>query len=468
MTDAASFGPYQVIRLLGEGGMGQVYLARQTVLDRDVVLKRIRPELATNAEIVRRFIVEAQAAAKLVHRHIVVVHDAATDPSGIPYIALEYLRGESLRDLLNRRRAVAGPFVPATRVALFLVQAGCALEFAHEHGVIHRDIKPDNVFLTGAPADRVWLLQSLGLPVEQFVKLLDFGIAKLARPGPSGTGTHAALGTPAYMPPEQLIGARDVDRRADVYALGAMCFEMLSGDVPWGTTTFAELHGRMMHEPTPDPRRLNPAVPKRVAQVVMRALKREPDDRWPTVADFVRAFAAEVPAGDDLPSGVELLRSYAHELSSPNAALPREAGPATEQQPGASAGPASLTPQAAVVSTAAARPARRGLAVALGASAAVGIGVLGVVLATSRRGHASTPPDASPAVSNTTAPLIDAAPAVDAATPPDAPSTPVDAGSATAIPLDAGGIDAPRHRPHRPSDPPGTGTGSSHGIRVIN
>jgi hypothetical protein len=280
-----------------------------------------------------------------------------------------------------------------------------------------------------------------------------------------------ALGTPSYMPPEQLKSARDVDARADVYALGAMTYEMLTGSVPWGDTGFAELHGRMMHEPTPDPRRLNPALSKRVAHVVTRALKRDRADRWSSVADFARAFCAEVPAGNGLPSGTEILHVYAPELTSPTATTPPVVGPATEQQPGI-ASAATITPHAAVVANTAATAPRssRGLVIALGAAGIVGAGVLAIVLGSGGGSNAGTEPA-------TTAPTIDAsAPAIDAGV--------LDAVALDTAPLvdaappliDAAPIDAPKRRSIRDPKPTptngsgsaaGSGSGSNRGIRDV-
>ena len=467
MADPTIIGNYQILRFLGEGGMGRVYVALHTVLEREVVVKRILPELASHPEIVRRFLVEARAAAKLAHRNIVVVHDASTDQDGVPFLALEFLKGLSLRDWLDQHK----PFVSPQLVALVLAQAANALEYAHGHGIVHRDIKPDNVFLVRAPAELAPLLEKSRLPADLSVKVLDFGIAKLAdehaKDPRAGTGTAMALGTPSYMPPEQLTSARDVDRRADVYALGAMVFEMLTGSVPWGATGFAELHGRMTHEPTPDPRRLNPALSKRVAHVVSRALKRDRDDRWPTAADLARAFCAEVPAGNGLPSGIEILHVYAPELTSPTAIAPPVVGPATEQQPGI-ASAATITPHAAVVANTAAPRSSRGLVIALGAAGIVGAGVLAIVLASGGGSEAGT----EPAI---TAPTIDAsAPAIDAGVVDASPVDTAPLVDAAPPLIDAAPIDAPKRRSTRDPKPTngsgsaaGTGSGSSRGIRDV-
>ena len=469
MADPTIIGNYQILRFLGEGGMGRVYVALHTVLEREVVVKRILPELASNAEIVRRFLVEARAAAKLAHRNIVVVHDASTDKDGVPFLALEFLKGLSLRDWLDQRK----PFVSPQLVALVLAQAANALEYAHGHGIVHRDIKPDNVFLVRAPAELAPLLEKSRLPADLSVKVLDFGIAKLAddraNDPRAGTGTAMALGTPSYMPPEQLTSARDVDARADVYALGAMVFEMLTGSVPWGATGFAELHGRMMHEPTPDPRQLNPGLSKRVAHVVTRALKRDRADRWSTVADFARAFCAEVPAGNGLPSGTEILHVYAPELASPTATAPPVVGPATEQQPGI-ASAATITPHAAVVASTSATAPRssRGLVIALGAAGVVGAGVLAIVLTSGGGSDAGTE-------AATTTPTIDAsAPAIDAGVVDASPVDTAPLVDAAPPLIDAAPIDAPKRRSTREPKPTngsgsaaGTGSGSSRGIRDV-
>jgi serine/threonine protein kinase len=184
-----SLGGYVLLRQLGEGGMGRVFLARHQLLQRDVVIKQIRPHLADRPELVRRFFAEAQAAARLRHPNVVEVIDCAHAPDGSPYLVLEYLDGLTMHDWLT----ATGPADP-THVALIVAQVASALAVAHAAGIVHRDIKPENLFLMEAPVNLGARLRSAGLPTNLFVKVLDFGIAKLV--DGSGTRTGVALGTP--------------------------------------------------------------------------------------------------------------------------------------------------------------------------------------------------------------------------------------------------------------------------------
>lgn len=229
---SGALAQYEIIRLLAAGGMGEVFLARHTLLGRDAVIKRI-PQLAVHRQIVQRFLLEARAVALLEHRNVIRIYDAVTDAVGVPYLVIEFLSGESLADWLRRWCAEGPPVrsgvrpVPPTRALIFLAGAAAGLDHAHKRRLLHRDIKPDNLFITSAPADQAASLAPLGLPIDACIKVLDFGIAKLVEEGGAGT-TGAAIGTPLYMAPEQLRG-RPVDERADVYALAVTAYQLVTG-----------------------------------------------------------------------------------------------------------------------------------------------------------------------------------------------------------------------------------------------
>jgi serine/threonine-protein kinase len=278
---------YHVEALLGAGGFGAVYRARHVHTDAAVALKVLKPALGADAQMVERFLREAKAAAAVGNEHIVRVLDAGHDAKGTPFLALELLEGMDLQELAQRE----GPLAPGRIVELAL-QVLEGLEAAHRKGIVHRDMKPANVFVTrradGAGGE------------HDFVKLLDFGISKMHREGDPTAGltmTGVAMGTPSYMAPEQFFDARSVDARADVYSVAAMVYELLSGRLPFEATSFPELIVKVRTE-TPRPLlELAPTVPPALAEAVMLGLSREPTQRWPSAGDFARALRAAVPDG---------------------------------------------------------------------------------------------------------------------------------------------------------------------------
>ena len=204
------FGAYEVLEELGAGGMGNVYRAKNVTLERIVALKTLAPQFATDEGFVQRFLKEARAAARLNHQNIVQIYDFGCE-EGVYYLAMEYVDGQSLRTLLKRR----GRF--SERDALALIrQAVRALAVAHAEGLVHRDIKPDNLMLTA----------------KGELKLVDLGIAKRVDEEQGMTQTGQAVGTPQYISPEQIRGARDIDARADIYSLGATFYQLITGHAP--------------------------------------------------------------------------------------------------------------------------------------------------------------------------------------------------------------------------------------------
>ncbi len=251
-------GRYRVLRKVGAGGMGVVYLAEQIAIGRPVALKLLHREFATDDQLVRRFIQEARIAASLRHRNVVIIHDFDQGEDGSLFLAMEYLEGQTLSQMIRRE----GP-LPVGRALGFAVQIGEGLRAAHRAGVIHRDVKPQNIMVVEGDE----------------VKLLDFGIARLRDAGgPHLTRSGAALGTPAYMAPEQIEG-QEATERTDIYAFGSVLYEMLTGAAPFTAPSAAAVLAKHLHG-TPVPLRARrPDVPAGVERVVMHALEKDPAAR---------------------------------------------------------------------------------------------------------------------------------------------------------------------------------------------
>jgi serine/threonine-protein kinase len=267
---------YAIERELGRGGMATVYLARDLRHDRPVALKVLHPELAM-ALGAERFQREIRLAARLQHPHILTVHDSGEipGPPGHPpilWFSMPFIEGESLRDRLNREKQL--PLDDALRVTR---EAADALDYAHRHGVIHRDIKPENILLSDGHA-----------------LVADFGIGKALTQASDEklTETGLAVGTPAYMSPEQAAGGKDLDPRSDIYSLATVLYEMLAGETPFAAPTAQAMIARRFME-TPKPlRERRESVPEAVEQAVQKALARTTADRFATAAEFARALAA--------------------------------------------------------------------------------------------------------------------------------------------------------------------------------
>jgi hypothetical protein len=284
-------GRFEIVRLLGRGGMGSVYLARETALDRLVAIKVLPPGKAESAALKERFRREARTAARLTHPNIVPLHTFG-EADGTMYYVMGYVRGESLAGRLQRE---GRPPLEDTR--RILGEMADALDYAHRQGVVHRDIKPDNVLID----------DESGRPM-----LTDFGIAKAADSGATLTELGAIIGTPKYMSPEQAQG-RDVDGRSDLYSLGVMAYEMLTGSLPFAGATPRDL---LVQHLSRDPRPIAetaPEVPPDLASAVMRCLAKEPAERWPdgkSLRDALHWTGEEPP----LPPGVKQLDGMAWRL----------------------------------------------------------------------------------------------------------------------------------------------------------
>ncbi len=287
------FGDFELLSELGRGGMGVVYKARQKSLNRIVALKMVREAHLSSAADRARFEAEAKAAARLQHPNIVTVHEVGTF-DGQAYFCMEFVEGQTLAQLV----ASHGP-LPPREAARLVAAIARAVEHAHAQGVVHRDLKPSNILLAGArgmgqgtreeePAG-----SSLApCPMPLAPKVTDFGLAKQADRGESLTRTGVAVGTPSYMAPEQATGRKDVTPAADIYSLGAILYELLTGRPPFrAATAAATLLLVLEQEPVP-PRDLNPEVPRELEVVCLKCLQKPADLRYPTAA----ALAADLEA----------------------------------------------------------------------------------------------------------------------------------------------------------------------------
>ena len=268
---------YQIEDEIGRGGMAVVYRARDLRLERLVAIKVLPPELAHDPALGTRFTREAQTSAQLAHAHIVPIYDVG-ERDGIAYFVMALVDGGNVAQLLEHQ-----PRRPVDEVRRLLCETADALAYAHLRGVIHRDMKPDNILLD-AESGRAMVT--------------DFGIARAIEGGARLTLTGAALGTPTYMSPEQAVGERDLDGRSDLYSLGVLGYQMLTGRPPFSAgNSMALLLKHVSERPRPIAE-LRPEAPKAMCEAIERALKKAPEDRWPTAA----AFRDALIAGSDAPT----------------------------------------------------------------------------------------------------------------------------------------------------------------------
>jgi serine/threonine-protein kinase len=398
-------GNYKITAAIGEGGMGAVYRAVHESLGRSAAVKVLLPEISSSRDMVARFFNEARSAASIRHPGIVEAYDFGFLPDGRAYIIMELLEGESLASRLHRGR------MPHVRALQIVRSVARALHAAHERGIVHRDIKPDNIFLVPDPE----------MPTGERVKLLDFGIAKLGGNGAEAglTQTGTVMGTPTYMAPEQCRGAGSVDRRADLYALGCILYEMLCGRPPFVAEGAGDVIAHHLYFQPRPPRTFDPGIAPPLEALVLALLQKDPAHRPPTALALVDAIdRLGVPAG-----GAPM------QLGEPAPAL-------------AGAPLTTLSSASASVGRRAGAPGRRRvLLVAAGALAAAAVVAISVLVAGSGggsgSGRAAAPIDTLPAPPDAAAV---AAVAIDAAPAP--PPPPADAEIAAA-PADAAASPAP-------------------------
>ena len=268
-------GKYRLEKVAGEGGMGVVYAAQHLVLKQRVAVKVLLPAAACSEHVVERFAREAQAAARIMSEHVARVMDAGTTATGAPFLVMEYLEGCDLEELL----AVEGP-LPMTDVVDYLLQALEALAHAHAVGLVHRDIKPANLFLA-CRADG-----------GNVIKMLDFGISKTleSRPEDRVLTGQAVLGSPVYMPPEQLRNAKDIDARADLWSLGVVAYELLCGRPPFDGDGVGEIFAAILEKEAEPLHARNWRLPPELSAIIAKCIQRKPDDRWADAAVLAKAL----------------------------------------------------------------------------------------------------------------------------------------------------------------------------------
>src|ERR1700755_2769974 len=285
MTLILKAGRYEIVAELGRGAMGVVYKATDPVIGRPVAVKTIKLSEQgtglTRTELIARFQTEARAAGLLTHPNIVVVFDAGEE-DGLYYITMELVEGKSLQALLD-----SGQAFPLPRVLRIMEQTCSALQFAHERNIVHRDIKPANLMLTR----------------DDTVKVTDFGTAKILQFGTVQQTTHV-MGTPSYMSPEQVKG-RPVDGRSDIFSLGVVLYELLTGEKPFPGQSITTVIYKIVNEEPIPPRTLNPSIHQGLSDIVMRALAKEPEVRYQSCREFLedlrnyRAVASSERSPDD-------------------------------------------------------------------------------------------------------------------------------------------------------------------------
>ncbi len=313
-------GPYQIISQIGRGGMATVYKAYHAAVDRYVAIKIISNQLAGNAEFLKRFQQEARLIAKLEHPHILPIHDFG-EAEGVPYMVMRYLEAGTLKERLKTNA------LTLAEIDRLFSQLADALQYAHENGVIHRDIKPSNV-----------MLDKRGT-----VFLTDFGVAKMLEGSSGLTATGTVTGTPDYMSPEQAQGLK-VDNRSDVYSLGIVLFEMLTGHVPFEAETPLAVLFKQIQEPPPPLSIVRPDLPYQLEAVLLKALTKNPADRFASITNFheawKRAIASiaivqerpTVPPPTQLPQAVDVLPPELVAVPAAAPTLPAAAAPTIEAQ----------------------------------------------------------------------------------------------------------------------------------------
>jgi serine/threonine-protein kinase len=268
---------YRLERLLGAGGMGVVYEATQIELDRRVAIKLLRPENSENETTIARVLVEARATARLQSPHVAKLLDVGRLESGAPFLVMEFLQGKNLSDAL----LADGPRNVGVAVK-YSLEVCEALAEAHRLGIVHRDLKPANLFLTR---------DTYGQPC---IKVLDFGISKILDPsgleGVMLTDSRALIGSPAYMSPEQMRSARDVDQRTDIWSLGAVLFELLTGRPAWTGQSLSELCAQVTRDPSPTLSEACPGIAPELSTIVARCLEKDPANRYQDAADLALAL----------------------------------------------------------------------------------------------------------------------------------------------------------------------------------
>ena len=415
-------GKYRVDSVIGVGGMGAVVGARHLQLDERVAIKFLLPEMLQHEEVVQRFLREARAAIKIRSEHCVRVLDVGTLENGAPYMVMEYLEGQDLSQILETNHAL-----PIPDVIDWVLQACEALAEAHHIGIVHRDLKPANLFLTRR-AD--------GTPS---VKVLDFGISKQSQSGADAgvTKTQAVLGSPRYMSPEQMRSTKDVDARADVWALGAVVHELIAGVPPFDAETMTALCAAILQDNPKPMGATRPEVTPELDMAVRGALEKDRERRYRNVAQFAAALA---------PFGGATSRASAERIARVLGLQSAGAG-LSNSQPMLGASPMAAT-TGGTVTNASARPPTAAIVAISGIAAVAVIG--GVIALVAMRKHGPAAADAVPGASATMS-VAAAPPAPPGVVPPPGRPPPGPAGKVPPAKPPAGGGNPPPAKP--PSNP---------------
>ncbi|HEU5060973.1 MAG TPA: serine/threonine-protein kinase, partial [Kofleriaceae bacterium] len=407
-------GRYRVIDVVGEGGMGTVYLAEHQLIKRRVAVKVLRPDLASDANVIKRFMNEARAAGTLGHPNIVESTDMGFIDRTVPYIVFEYLEGSLLTDEIARLGRL-----PVRRAVKITRQIASALGAAHHAGIVHRDLKSDNIFLT----DRGEMMDH--------VKVLDFGISKFLEAGDDRTRRGMVMGTPEFMAPEQITDPDSVDVRSDVYALGATLYEMLAGRRAFTNDDPRTLLHRIVHTDAPDIER--PDLPRGLHDLVFKMMAKNPDHRPQEMADVDAILDLYATHSDAAPQGAARPRRTAAALAPTEAPPPPKAVARDTPLPFEAAKTPWPAAEPGTLTTVAAAPARRSpIRTLLIGVAAAGLVLGGAWLGPRLGGHSgadSETPAAGPPPAPTivtvpaaaTAPAPAERPSVDLAVEADAP-----------------------------------------------
>ena len=279
---------YELRELIGSGGFGSVYAARDVRLEREVAIKALRPDVFLASTLIKRFEREAQAVAKLRHPNIIPIYSIG-EGEGLAYFVMPRIKGESLRAILEREGKLS-----VDETCRILKGSASALEAAHEAGIVHRDIKPENIMLEGG---------------ERRVLLMDFGVAKALDPHETVlTEAGTIVGTPQYMSPEQAVADRRIDHRSDIYSLGVVAYQMLSGRFPFEASSVHELLYLQVTEEPPVLDTIRPELPRGIVGIVMRCLRKDPSERWQSAHDLAAALEGSETTLETGPGGKSLIR----------------------------------------------------------------------------------------------------------------------------------------------------------------
>jgi tRNA A-37 threonylcarbamoyl transferase component Bud32 len=405
-------GSYRILRQLGAGAMGQVYLAEHRHLKRQAALKLLARELVDRPDLLERFFLEARATSAIAHPGIVQIFDCEVDATGRPYIVMELVAGETLAAVIARQGALS-PLV-AARLGRALADA---LAAAHGKGIVHRDLKPENMFVLPEPPDSI--------------KLVDFGIAKLAGELQAGqvhkTRSGAVMGTPLYMSPEQCRDSAALDFRTDLYSFGCVLHEMLTGRPPFARENFGELMVAHMTEAPPDPRAANPAVPAPLAELTLELLRKDPAQRPASMRVVAERLMAYVGRMTTVPGAAASAQGSAARPTATGSVSPA-AGIQAPPSAGVSTTFGASASEVLPARDAPARPPRRAAMIVAAVAVVAGLAVGGAILLARRPAVATAPPRELPVAPT---PIAVPPPAAPAAAP--APVAPVFAEKAAPV-----------------------------------